>query len=308
MTSRESNGPLTCQGKPVRTGQQSFLNLIRLLATRLVARLNRSSKIQPMRTRVTELLAQHQHDQTSRQNSNLPNLSYAAVTVLGIQATGVEIAKPAPVRTLMHNMQEQNRLRTPAPIQGTPRLLIAHSLETMLRQETRPEMLSEALIDLISLARKPSTFKKHTGYFLAWVRYAQHTRSQILPISPMDFANFLISAATHDTTASPTLSRCDAASFFCDISNTPMRHSLCCMIKEALKRHLGIRGKKKLPLLHEHISAIFTRQLTQSHTLLTLVTCFRMATMYEGCLRWHDLAHVTFGDIVIMKTFLLIFV
>ena len=106
-----------------------------------------------MRTRVTEL---HQHDQTSRQNSNLPNLSYAAVTVLGIQATGVEIAKPAPVRTLMHNMQEQNRLRTPAPIQGTPRLLIAHSLETMLRQETRPEMISEALINLISLARKPA--------------------------------------------------------------------------------------------------------------------------------------------------------
>ena len=109
---------------------------------------------------------------------------------------------------------------------------------------------------------------------------------------------------------SPTLSRCDAASFFCDFSNTQnlMRHSLCRMIKEALKHRLGFRGKKKLPLLHEHISAIFTRQATQSHTLHTLVTCFRMATMYEGCLRWHDLAQVTFGDIIITKTFLRIFV
>ena len=87
-----------------------------------------------------------------------------------------------------------------------------------------------------------------------------------------------------------------------------MEHSLCNMIKAALKRSLGIRGMKKLPLLHEQLSATFTRQLGNSHTLHTVVTCFSIALMYEGCLRWHDLSHINFGDILITKEFICIFV
>jgi hypothetical protein len=30
--------------------------------------------------------------------------------------------------------------------------------------------------------------------------------------------------------------------------------------------------------------------------------------MYEGCLRWHDLAQINFGDIVITKEFIRIFI
>lgn len=299
---------LTCQAKLKEIGQRGIYNLIRRLATTLMASLKQRSEPKPMHTRVQELIKKSQRDQ--KDDRNMQSMSYAAVTVLGIQPSGVEIALPTPLRALMHNMQETNRLRLPEPIQGTPRIILTHCLDTMLRKEGRSNMLSDDLINLISLARKPSTFKKHTGYFLAWVRHAQHHGAKILPISPMDFANFLISAAAHDNTASPTLSRCDAISFFCDISNTPspMQHSLCRTIKEALKRRLGIRGRKKLPLLHEQISAIFTRQLTNSHTLHTLVTCFRMAIMYEGCLRWHDMAQISFGDIIITKTFLRIFI
>jgi hypothetical protein len=29
-----------------------------------------------------------------------------------------------------------------------------------------------------------------------------------------------------------------------------------------------------------------------------------MALMYEGCLRWHDLAQIQFGDIIITSAFL----
>ena len=105
-------------------------------------------------------------------------------------------------------MQEQNRLRMPKPIQGTARILIAQSLNTLLSRENRQDILvvqSDALINLVSLARKPSTFKTYAGYFMTWVAYAQLNGTRILPISPLDLANYLMEAANGDKTASTTL-------------------------------------------------------------------------------------------------------
>ena len=102
-------------------------------------------------------------------------------------------------------MQEQNRLRMPKPIQGTARILIAQSLNTLLSRENRQDILSDALINLVSLARKPSTFKTYAGYFMTWVAYAQLNGTRILPISPLDLANYLMEAANGDKTASMTL-------------------------------------------------------------------------------------------------------
>jgi hypothetical protein len=280
---------------------------------RLLARLkllNQQLEFQPTRSRIDETLER----QNPNPRRNLPNLSYAAVTVLGLQPNEVVrvIDQPATVRAILQRMQEQSRIRIPTPLKGTARTLITHSLDTMLRSEERPDIISEALIDMVSLARKPSTFKKHAGHFLSWVKYAQSEGLRLLPImiQPMSFANYLITAAQDETTASPTLSRCEAAFFFSDLANTasPVQHSLCRTIREAMKRRLGIRGEKKPPLLHEHISAIFRRQMNQSHTLHTFVTCFRIATMYEGCLRWHNLTQIKFSDIIITKTFLRIFI
>ena len=102
-------------------------------------------------------------------------------------------------------MQEQNRLRMPKPIQGTARILIAQSLNTLLSRENRQDILSDALINLVSLARKSSTFKTYAGYFMTWVAYAQLNGTRILPISPLDLANYLMEAANGDKTASTTL-------------------------------------------------------------------------------------------------------
>ena len=93
----------------------------------------------------------------------------------------------------------------PKPIQGTARILIAQSLNTLLSRENRQDILSDALINLVSLARKPSTFKTYAGYFMTWVAYAQLNGTRILPISPLDLANYLMEAANGDKTASTTL-------------------------------------------------------------------------------------------------------
>lgn len=275
------------------------------IATQLLWMLQRRIDRDASRRHINHALMQRPPTRLSQ-----PTLSYAAVTIMGMTTNGVALSQPEPARRIILHMQEQNRQHLPNPIQGTTRLLIAHCLHTLLSPENRQDILSEALIDLVSLARKPTTFKKHAGYFTTWIAYAQLKRTRIFPISPFDFANYLMESAIGDKTASPTLSRCDAISFFCELSNTenPMESSLCRMIKEALKRRLGIRGKKKLPLLQEQLSAIFSRQLGNSHTLHTVVTCFRIALMYEGCLRWHDLAQINFGDIIITKDFIRIFV
>ena len=87
-----------------------------------------------------------------------------------------------------------------------------------------------------------------------------------------------------------------------------MDHVLCSTKREALCRRLGLAAKKKLPLLQRDVDAIITRQLGNDHTLATLFTCFRIALMYEGCLRWHDLDQICFGDIIVTATYLRIFV
>ena len=79
-------------------------------------------------------------------------------------------------------------------------------------------------------------------------------------------------------------------------------------MREALCRRLGKAATKKLPLLQSNVNAIISRQLGQNHKLDTLLTCFHIALMYEGCLRWHDLAQICFGDIIFTETYLRIFI
>jgi hypothetical protein len=88
----------------------------------------------------------------------------------------------------------------------------------------------------------------------------------------------------------------------------PMAHPFCAQVKAALLRKLGLVGAKKLPLLQCQLLHILHRHLAVPHTLPTLLTCFHMALMYEGCLRWHDLAQIQFGDIIITSAFLRLFI
>jgi hypothetical protein len=48
-------------------------------------------------------------------------------------------------------------------MQGTAQILIAHSLHTFLSPEKQEDILSDALIDLVSLGLKPSTLKNMQG-------------------------------------------------------------------------------------------------------------------------------------------------
>ncbi len=138
-----------------------LLNTISHLAKKLLKSLNVQIRTQSMQLRIKVTLRRSRTE-------NAPSLSHAAVTVIGIKPSGVAIANPAPVLTIMQEMQEQNSLRIPSPLTGTTRILITHRLDTMLKREGRTELLTDALVDLVSLARKPGIFQKHSGYFLSW--------------------------------------------------------------------------------------------------------------------------------------------
>ena len=174
----------------------------------------------------------------------------------------------------------------------------------------RSNLLSPGLIALLDLVRKPSTLNGHAPYFQKWKIFCNMRGLPVLPAAPMAVAAFLFESAAHDRTASPTLNRSAALSFFCHMAGTPnpMAHPLCVQVKSALLRKLGMIGSKKIPLLQCQLLHILHMRLSVIHTLPTLLQCFHMAIMYEGCLRWHDLAQILFGDIIITQSFLRLFI
>ena len=239
-----------------------------------------------------------------------PALSYAAVTVMGIAPPGVRWSAPTPAIQLAAELAVSQRHRPQRQLPALSHSLIALAIRTLVGSSASPEFLSENLLGLIGEARKPSTIIKHSAYFSKWVSCASQRSWSILPIEPLEFATFLLEAARDDETVSPTLSRCSAAAFFSTLAGTrnPMEHVLCNLIREAFKRRLGMASRKKLPLLRHHVEAIINRQLSQNHTLETLLACLHIALMYEGCLRWSDLAQILFGDIIISTEFMRIFI
>ena len=160
-------------------------------------------------------------------------------------------------------------------------------------------------MSLLDLVRKPSTLNGKAPYFLKWQAFCRARGLPIFPASPLAVGAFLFESTSRDRTASPTLNRCGAIPFFCHMAGTPnpMAHPFCAQVKAALLRKLGLVEAKKLPLLQCQLLHILHRHLTVPHNLPTLLTCFHMALMYEGCLRWHDLAQIQFGDIIITSAF-----
>jgi hypothetical protein len=76
----------------------------------------------------------------------------------------------------------------------------------------------------------------------------------------------------------------------------------------SIMRKLGVLGTKKTPLMYNQIIRILHERLTSTCEFDTLMTGFHIVTMYEGCLRWHDLHQLLFDDIIITSTFLRLFI
>jgi hypothetical protein len=178
----------------------------------------------------------------------------------------------------------------------------------MLGQEGGEESLSSEIVQLLTQARKPGTVYGHALVFRRWKAYAAARGAPALPANPLMVTNFLIETARNDVTASPTLNRSRAIAFFTHLAGTPnpMNHPLCKSIKEGLHRKLGIRGIKKAPLLYHQVAGLIQNHVHTSRE--DQMVCLLIAIMYEGCLRWSDIAQMTFGDIVITPTFMRLFI
>lgn len=245
-----------------------------------------------------------------KSKSQNPFLSHAAVTAIKISNSGLQTSIPSPavlLRDQIHNRRRLSELPEPSPLAlKTIRLCIKH----LLAAEQRDDLYSHELLSLVSKIRKPGTLNTYALAFATWHSFANRRHNMTIPIQPLEFATFLISAAQNDRTISPTLNRCNAASFFSSLAGTqnPVAHPLCKHVKEALYRELGLAGNRKLPLLQSQVQQILTYQLSSNHNLQTLLTCFRIALMYEGCMRWSDMLQIEFGDIIITHQYLRIFI
>ena len=239
-----------------------------------------------------------------------PAHSYAAVAVLGMTPAGLRLSESDSAFSLAHTRFQHRRLAPTRPLPLPAQYALELALRTLLGPDAPEHLTTPNMIEILGAARKPSSIVKHTGYFAKWAAFAISRRLEVLPVAPLEFASFLLESAREDHTASPTMSRCSAVRFFTTLSGTanPMDHVLCSTIRKALWRRLGMAAKKKPPLLQQNVANIITRQLSQDHTMETILTCFRIALMYEGCLRWHDLDQICFGDIIITATYLRIYI
>ena len=244
--------------------------------------------------------------------SNLSALAAHAVTLQGISSHGSLVFSPA---TSAHHTSRRiyNQHRTefvPYSLPSRTITVLTFCLNHQFSMVHSPTMPSFDLISLVGSSREASTLDKYVSYFLPWLSFARDSSIPALPVSPFVFAEFLTSSASNNRTVSPTLSRCTAISYFCSLagSPSPMDHVLCQTIREALRRRLGTRGHKKFPLMRTHVNSLLERLLSASTSLATLLFCFQIAIMYEGCLRWCDLAQLLFGDIVITNSYLRLFI
>ena len=237
-------------------------------------------------------------------------LGSMAVTIQGIGPSGVITTTPAPAFQACQSLFLRRRAHQAAPVSDPATQMMQACTFHMMRTFPQPHLFSPGLLDLLKLVRKPSTLNGHAPYFQKWQAFCHAKGIPYLPATPLAVANFLFESASGDSTASPTLNRCGAISFFCHMAGAPnpMAHPFCVQVKFALLRKLGLIGAKKLPLLQSQLLHILHIQLVGPHTLPTLLQCFHMALMYEGCLRWHDLAQLFFGDIIITKSFLRLFI
>lgn len=230
-------------------------------------------------------------------------LGSMAVTIKGISPSGLITTRPAPAFQACRSLFLRRRAHPAAPVSTLATQMMQDCTFHLLGSFPQPHLFSPGLLSLLNLVRKPSTLNGHAPYFQKWQAFCCARGIPYLPAAPLAVANFLFESSAGDNTASPTLNRCGAISFFCHMAGTPnpMAHPLCVQVKSALLRTLGLMGAKKLPLLQSQLLHIFHIQLSAPHTLPTLLHCFHMALMYEGCLRWHDLAQLFFGDIIITK-------
>ena len=232
------------------------------------------------------------------------------VTIQGVCPSGVVTTVPAPAFRACKSLF----LRRRAHPAGSLSMPATHMMNActfhMLGAFPQPHLFPPGLLDLLNLVRKPSTLNGHAPYFQKWQTFCYLRGIPYLPAAPLAVAVFLFESSAEDRTASPTLNRCGAISFFCHLAGSPnpMAHPLCAQVKAALLRKLGLIGARKLPLLQSQLLYILHMQLSVPYTLPTLLHCFHMALMYEGCLRWHDLAQLFFGDIIITKSFLRLFI
>ena len=240
----------------------------------------------------------------------LPLHRQHAVTLTSIQHNNVSFSSPQTSESVWSHIAARGRLRPLPPIPISTQQTIAYCVTHMFHEAGRTDLLSPDLLQLLCQARKGSTLHNHAGYFSKWCQYANLRRLPILPIDPFELSGFLVESSRDDTTASPTANRSAAISFMCNLAGVPnpMLHVLSKMVKESIIRSKGFRGLKKQPLSRDQVESLIQHHLALDKSLSTICTCFRMSLMYEGCLRWHDIAQLTFGDIAINQSCFRLFV
>ncbi len=203
-------------------------------------------------------------------------LKLPAITIKDISIGGILTSQPFPAYRACQNLFLRRRHASfPSPSTPATRLMILCALKKF-GSNLPSALISPGLVELLTMVRKTSTINNYTPYFQKWQDFCLSHRIPFFSAPPLAVAAFRFEAAVGDHTASHTLNRCGAISFFCHMAGTPdpMTHPLYKQIKSALQRKLGLLGTKKTPLMYNQIIRILHERLTSTCEFDTLMMDF----------------------------------
>lgn len=246
---------------------------------------------------------------------SVPNrLSLAeASRPMGLSRDAVLWRQPQPVsvvsKTVCEELRRIVRLDKQAPPKhvASVRKAIEHYATNL---EKRGEgSLSSATIDILSATYKASTIQSHGPYWDKWVSYCGVVQVDPLPVRVVVLANWLVDASAGDTSASPTVHRVSAVSFFSGLAghSSPADDALIRLTKKALSQRLGFVHSEKYALFRKDLHLLYEKFGQPGCSLKGLLRVFQFALMCECGLRFDDLASVFFGSFVPTTEFVKVF-
>ena len=171
-----------------------------------------------------------------------------------------------------------------------------------LRYSHHPDIrsLAEAVPGIVIHDRAPSTFRKYSGAFSAWQKWAEPKGIKVLPTSGPEYSLYLV----HFLQTTASLAFIQAASFGVAWAHqkaclpSPSHHTLVKQLLEAYTRILGTHPRnRKMPITADHVKEV-VRKFGGGNLSELQITCL-ISIGFAPFLRWDDLKDLRGHDLLI---------
>ena len=188
----------------------------------------------------------------------------------------------------------------------------------MILQHQNPELESETLRYLLHElptyllhSRSNNTVKSYASGFRKWKSWSLIHNVRHLPAVPLTFALFLLSLIQNNCTLPVIENVFYAVKYFHEMLSLPppTENATAHEMLEVAKRVSRKAKNRKLPILIEHLQKLYNYLIVPKPvSLQNLRTFIMMLLSFTGFLRYDELVHIRYGDVIFHPTHIKIFI